>query len=467
MKKIIFLMLCTLLFSQLSFASDATEFSDLKDDFWAKESIDFLVEKNVISGYPDGSFRPNENITINEFVVMIIKSMGYQVEATEGDDWVTPYIKKAKEIGLLREDQFLYHGLKFTSDIIRQEMVRIAMDSISITEGLPYPSVINQYIKYDVSDSEQIHPDVFSQIVDAYKLGIVSGYPDGSFKPSKTVTRAEAASVLVGVMNSNVRTPYAGNPYKGIQTDSEEVPIRVYENDSGKNVGFDFIWKREYTSFYTLDRNYDDKGNLTKVYGNGARQYPMRIQYVKMLPPLHKGKPLNEVIELARYLFNNQDNGDNYLETYASLNRSSVSAYGFQSKEFLDQVYTDEGNPTIQSMLVIERIDFIMSFNPYNSYDDRYLNEGMYPFEITIYKKTHLAEEPETYGEYFISTYGEHIKAFLDILFEKESDIVWNQFLKGIDDDVEDADFKSALNNRDYSLRYDNGYLSLRVSLKK
>lgn len=466
MKQILMLMLFTLLFSQLSFANDKHSFSDVEENHWAKESIEYLVESNVISGYSDGSFKPNKNIKIDEFMVLLVKSMGHQVERLEGDDWESPYIRKAKQIGLFNMDQFLYNNLKLTSDITREEMIRITMSALSITEGLPYPSEINQYIKYDITDSDKIYYEITRNVIDAYKLGIVSGLPDGSFKPQKTVTRAEAASVLVKFLDPSTRTPYAGNPYINKNSDSLIVPVRVYENESGKHVGYNHINNFEMDNLYTLENSYDDYGNEISILGNGFRRYPTRYLYVKMLAPLYKDKPINEVIDLAQYLFNNRNTGKGYLSVSANIDRNSVGAIGFKSKAYLESVY-ETFNPAMRSIYYANAIDFQLGFSPNNSYDNRYLNDGILPFEIIVWKKPNHIENHKTYGEYFTSTYDEHIKAFLKILFEKESDKVWKEFVKGLYYEGDAYIINSTLNNRDYRLLASSNTLSLRVSLKK
>lgn len=467
MKRLVLLVLCTILFSQLSFASDTKVFTDIKDDFWAKDSINYLVNKSIISGYPDGSFKPANNIKINEFIVMIIRSMELPVERRENEDWVSPYIRKAYEIGLLVDDQFLYNSLKLTSDLTREEMVRLATETIAITEGLPYPDETNQYYKYEITDSAHIYSEFLDKLVDAYKLGIVSGYPDGSFKPKKNVTRAEAAKVLVSVIEPAMRKPYGLKPYNVQNADSVQVPIIVYEDSEGKHVGFTYIWNREISSFYTLERNYDDRGNLVAVYGNGSRQYPTRIEYVRMDAPLYNGKPLNEFIQLTRYLYNNRDNGNGFLDVYSSVDYSAVGVSGFKSKEFLENVYIEEKHPTMQSIYHVERMDFLLGFNPFNSYEKKYLNEGFQPYDISIWKKRAHMGSYKNYGDYFIATYGNHFKSIFDILFEKESPKMWNEFVKGIYHEGDSVIINSTLNNRTYRLHYYYEGLSLSISLKK
>ncbi|WP_261375901.1 S-layer homology domain-containing protein [Brevibacillus brevis] len=74
MKNII---LCLALFVSILFSTpapvQASQFSDIPDGHWARESVDFMVKKGVLSGYSNGAFRPNEAIDRAELTVMIHK----------------------------------------------------------------------------------------------------------------------------------------------------------------------------------------------------------------------------------------------------------------------------------------------------------------------------------------------------------------------------------------------------------
>jgi S-layer homology domain len=74
MKNII---LCLALFVSILFSTpvpvQASQFSDIPNGHWARESVDFMVKKGVLSGYSNGAFRPNEAIDRAELTVMVHK----------------------------------------------------------------------------------------------------------------------------------------------------------------------------------------------------------------------------------------------------------------------------------------------------------------------------------------------------------------------------------------------------------
>ncbi|MCM3146474.1 S-layer homology domain-containing protein [Brevibacillus sp. MER 51] len=65
-------LIVSILFST-SMPVQASQFSDIPNGHWARESVDFMVKKGVLSGYSNGAFRPNEAIDRAELTVMFHK----------------------------------------------------------------------------------------------------------------------------------------------------------------------------------------------------------------------------------------------------------------------------------------------------------------------------------------------------------------------------------------------------------
>ena len=72
-KKFIFLaMLILVLTTSIVFAKS---FSDLPEGHWAYESINEMMEKGILNGYPDGTFLPSKNVTRAEFAKILVLSL--------------------------------------------------------------------------------------------------------------------------------------------------------------------------------------------------------------------------------------------------------------------------------------------------------------------------------------------------------------------------------------------------------
>jgi hypothetical protein len=81
---------------ELKGAEDSS-FPDLAGFGWASEYINYALEKGVISGYPDGTFKPSGNVNYAEMASMIIRALGYEDEAIKGE-WPDNYIFKGEEL---------------------------------------------------------------------------------------------------------------------------------------------------------------------------------------------------------------------------------------------------------------------------------------------------------------------------------------------------------------------------------
>lgn len=81
--------------------SNYTIFPDVPHTHWAAAYINFAVsDQKLITGFPNGTFGPDENITEAQAITIAIRSLGYAIEDI-GPFWPRDYIKKAQEIGLL------------------------------------------------------------------------------------------------------------------------------------------------------------------------------------------------------------------------------------------------------------------------------------------------------------------------------------------------------------------------------
>lgn len=79
-------------------------FYDVPEHHWAKSYIDYASEKGYIKGNGDHSFRPNQSITYEEMIAIIVRTKPDFVEnKREETYWAGPYIEYAKRNGILRE----------------------------------------------------------------------------------------------------------------------------------------------------------------------------------------------------------------------------------------------------------------------------------------------------------------------------------------------------------------------------
>ncbi len=172
-------------------------FHDLDSVAWAKESIQKLYDNQVIAEDSSKHFRPEDSITREEFVKMLVVSLDILDENAQCSfddvseaDWFYPYIASAVSKGVVK-------GVSDTSFGVGQNVTRqdIAALVYRAAENLHVTLAQNNPEK-DFSDQADISDYAVEAIRAMTKAGIVNGYEDNTFQPHHTATRAEAAVMI-------------------------------------------------------------------------------------------------------------------------------------------------------------------------------------------------------------------------------------------------------------------------------
>lgn len=169
-----------------------SRFSDVTGH-WAKDYIEELADTNVISGYPDGTFAPDKNVTRAEFSKMIMAYSGLACGASsldfadvKHDDWFYVYVSGAFEHGFING----ISKTEFAPDtaITRQDVCTIIYRYLG--ERLSFSKIAS------FADSDLVADYALDAVLALYENDILTGYEDGSFKPQNLITRAETAVIL-------------------------------------------------------------------------------------------------------------------------------------------------------------------------------------------------------------------------------------------------------------------------------
>ncbi|MDP4179949.1 MAG: leucine-rich repeat domain-containing protein [Bacillota bacterium] len=174
-------------------------FKDI-DGHWAQKSLMMLFDRGILSGYPDGSMKPQLEITRAEAAVILIKALSLKplnVKKYSFKDnnklpaWAYGYIQKAVEMGIIKG----YDDKSFKPDqkVTRNEMVSMVVRSFGFK--------LKKTIKLNFIDEKTIPQWSRSDIMTAVDLGIVNGYSNKTFGPFNLLTRAEAATILEKSIN--------------------------------------------------------------------------------------------------------------------------------------------------------------------------------------------------------------------------------------------------------------------------
>ncbi|MCI2254561.1 S-layer homology domain-containing protein [Domibacillus sp. PGB-M46] len=203
MKKLLFaLMALFLLGSSVLFAPKTTpaagKFKDVSDSHWASREIFYLSGRGIISGYPDGSFKPTEKLTRIQIAMMVQRERKYNT-ANQPDPGLRDVPKGSKYHALVAA--MMNNGL-FT-DIVKngefklnQPVTRSEMAAI-LAKAYKLDGVSGKTFS-DVPTGSWSYPYIQALA----KNQITVGYNDGTFKPNDTLTRAQFSAMMARVLNS-------------------------------------------------------------------------------------------------------------------------------------------------------------------------------------------------------------------------------------------------------------------------
>ncbi|QRN84665.1 S-layer homology domain-containing protein [Clostridia bacterium] len=176
------------------------EFEDV-EGHWAQNAVNDMASRKVISGYTDGTFNPNGAITRAEFAVIMVQALGLDDGAVENEfsdvadsAWYSGYIATAKHYGLISgyED-----GTFRPNDRITREqaitILALAMDITELDIDLTESEISTLLGTFKDDDTVSAYAE--TGIANCLKAGIVSGKDDKSLAPKDYVTRAEVAAM--------------------------------------------------------------------------------------------------------------------------------------------------------------------------------------------------------------------------------------------------------------------------------
>lgn len=217
MNKLFKILLITMLLV-FCMVNSVNAFPDVSDSHWAAPQIKLLSEQGVIVGYPDGTFKPDENVTRAEFASMAIRALGQQnikvaqpVNFTDisPDYWAYDSIQKALYFELVFADK---EGDLFRPEdsVSRAESMAVAVNALT-TEQISALKA-KEVLKKAYEDANTI-PEWF--LIPAGKaeiLGMVVVMPSNSkakLEAERPATRAEVSAILFNMMEQAKLNPNA------------------------------------------------------------------------------------------------------------------------------------------------------------------------------------------------------------------------------------------------------------------
>ena len=164
----------------LGIVKSVPKFKDVNSSTWCYKYVVEMSDADVIDGYADGSFRPDNTVTYGQALKLIMLAAGYSVQEPTGSHWASGYLTKAKN------DKLISGSVNLDAPITRLAVAQIAAKAM----------------KLSTSDLSSVKPftdtsDIYVQALSA--AGIVQGYfsnGTSTFKPGNTLTRGQLSAIV-------------------------------------------------------------------------------------------------------------------------------------------------------------------------------------------------------------------------------------------------------------------------------
>ena len=177
-------------------ATIAEQFSDIDEGDWYYNNVLRAVDLGILSGYSDGTFKPNNNITRCDFAIMLAQALGH----SNSDPATSPFKDVADNDYGVSSIAYLYEqGITAGDDkgnfnpdanITRQEA------AIFLAKAFEATGTSEAY-----TDDAKIASWAKDFVYAAKAAGLMNGDAAGTFRPTDYIIRAEAASILMNAKN--------------------------------------------------------------------------------------------------------------------------------------------------------------------------------------------------------------------------------------------------------------------------
>lgn len=180
----------------LSFA--ATTFSDI-EGHWAKNVVIEMAEKGVLNGFEDGTFKPNDSVTREQFAKILVETLKLTERTTnikfvdvEDARWSKNYIYIASKYLTGYENNGKYY-FRPTEAAVREDVAVAVVQAEGLQNEKPDYTLLNKF-----SDSGEISEGIKKYVAIAVKNEIMRG-KEGRFDPQGNLTRAEVSQLMYNV----------------------------------------------------------------------------------------------------------------------------------------------------------------------------------------------------------------------------------------------------------------------------
>ena len=270
-------------FSSVPSPAFSASYEDVNAKYWGYSYITYLDELGYIQGYGDGRFNPEKSVTNAEFTALVCRMTGMDDTMLDRNGyWAEPSIQYALYMGWFTDSEM--PALEYSNPIKRELAAKIVIRAFFPDKSYDK----DLWKRYGIADFADISYSLTDYVYASYFLGILNGYPDGTFKPKGHITRSETAALLCRTWDLYYKEPQASG--------SETVPILLYHQiakedgcttpekfredmEALKNAGFNTIFLSDLYEYVKNDKKLPKKPVVITFddgyYNNFEYAYPI------------------------------------------------------------------------------------------------------------------------------------------------------------------------------------------------
>ncbi|MEL7034332.1 MAG: S-layer homology domain-containing protein [Cyanobacteria bacterium J06592_8] len=196
---------------------------DVSEDYWAKDFINYSTQNNIVDPYPDGTFKPDQDVTRAEFATQLENAFAPKQELSDDTDYkdVAPDNPAQQEITDVTAKGFMSG---YPGEIFRpEEAVPRVQVLVALASGLELqpPGNPEKVLQDAFEDADQIPEWAVEQVAAATEAGLVVNHPEiKTLNPNEPATRAEVSAMIYqGLVKSDetefIPSDYIVKPDKG------------------------------------------------------------------------------------------------------------------------------------------------------------------------------------------------------------------------------------------------------------
>lgn len=195
-------LLVLLLVPTFGFAEE-TSFSDLPKDHYAYEAVQYLKAQNIISGYEDGTFKPEKTVNRAEALKILVAPLVTDEQLTqakeantvfgdiENDAWFKPYVELARAANIIdgppKKEEF-----RGGDPVIKVEFMKMVQEAFGAKPKTAFSEIKLPLSQDVINTDEWFYPYMRYGI--STSMTMISG--EGTLTPAKQLTRGETAVLL-------------------------------------------------------------------------------------------------------------------------------------------------------------------------------------------------------------------------------------------------------------------------------